>query len=500
MTKRTTAGWAASALFIVAAACSNGGGGGSGAGSTIAPTTSSNPAPVTSSPPAPVTTAPAGPSSLFAGASQVDVTPPVGVPLAGYGGGARRHTPFPRIGPGYDHILTPSTGIRDPIMARALTLTDGTQRVTFLALDAIATERRMVENAWKKARLMGAKVELDQLMVCSSHTHSGPGCLTELLFWELTAADLYVDSVAQAYADGLAKAIYEAEKNEVPAKVGCSSTDITNATHNRRTGSSKVFTGSSIDPEALVLRVDRDSDGAPIATVWNFAIHGVSLDTDNHLFSADIMGGVNAELSRVNVGVPIFINSGEGDISPDFFGDAGIKTGGIAIADKIVAARAKATTLPSLPIANVSEDIDFGQAHLDLTINRIAGQIGSISNQGWFQFLQTIGGNLGYAVPIPKGWIENEFRFQGTRIGKWGFTSMPGEAIHTISLSLKKQGKSLGFERTFTCGLANGHMAYICTPDEYDAGGYESLATFWGRDTGTKLEDACVKQLTKVKP
>lgn len=487
-------------LALLAAACSNGGGGRGGAGSTVAPATSGVAGTTTSSTTAPVTTAPAGPSTLFAGAAELDVTPPVGVPLAGYGGGQRRHTPLPRIGPGYDHILMPSTGVRDPIMARALSLSDGTERVTFVALDAIATDRRIVELAWQKARILGAKVELEQLMVCSSHTHSGPGCVTQLLFWELTAADFYADSVAQAYTDGIARVIFDAEKNAVPARAGVGSVDIPNATHNRRAGTSKVFTGSSVDPEALVLRVDRDSDGKPIATLWNFAIHGVSLDTDNHLFSADIMGGVNAELSRANVGVPIFFNSGEGDISPDFYGDAGIKTGGIAIADKIVVGRGKATTLPSLPIRNVSENVDFGQAHLDLTINRIAGQIGSLSSQGWFQFLQQVGGNLGYAVPIPMGWIENEFRYQGVRVGKWGFTSIPGEAIHTIALDLKARGKALGFERTFTCGLANGHMAYICTPSEYDAGGYESLATFWGRDTADKLTDACMRQLTKVKP
>ena len=46
---------------------------------------------------------------------------------------------------------------------------------------------------------------------------------------------------------------------------------------------------------------------------------------------------------------------------------------------------------------------------------------------------------------------------------------------------------------------ANGHMAYITTPDEYDAGGYESLATLYGRQTGDRVVAECTRLLDVIR-
>jgi hypothetical protein len=42
-------------------------------------------------------------------------------------------------------------------------------------------------------------------------------------------------------------------------------------------------------------------------------------------------------------------------------------------------------------------------------------------------------------------------------------------------------------------------MAYITTPEEYDAGGYESLATLFGRGTGTLVIDRCARVLDLIR-
>lgn len=465
-------------------------------------------APVTSAPPhAPPPPPPAPPapvashSTLLAGAAAVDVTPPVGVPLAGFGGGARRQLP-PNFSPtSYDHFLEPSTGVRDPIMARALFLSDGKTPVAFVTIDAIATTNEIVTSVWTKAHALGSTVPQENLMVCASHTHSGPGCLTRLLFWELLATDAYADPVFEAFTDGIARALVAAEKAAVPAVVGVGSTNVTNATRNRRAGVSPYVTSTSIDPEMLVLRVDRASDGVPVATLWNFAIHGTCLGTTSHVFSADIMGGANGDLATMGVGVPLFVNSGEGDIAPSFSDDAGVKAGGRLLADAVGATRAQIVTQGSLEVANTYEMLDLGQPFVDLTVQRTGSMFGpGISQQGWFQVLATIGGQTGIDVKIPPTWIEHQFRWQAIRIGRFGFASIPGEAIHTIALDVKAFGASLGFEHTFVCGLANGHMSYVVTEPEYWVGGYEGFSTLFGPHTAQVLEDAVSRQLTKVKP
>lgn len=478
--------------LILLAGCSNGGGHG-GLTSTVAPAVSGA-APVTSA--APVVPA----TPLFAGASRVDVTPPLGVPLAGYGGGDRRH-PFPNLNPNdYDHFLRPSTGQRDPICARALYISDGKTAVTFVALDAIATTNECVLVAWAKARAQGATVPLENLMVCSSHTHSGPGCLTTLWMWELIAADLYNDSVFQTFTDGIARAIVLAEKNAVPARIGAGAGSLPGCTHNRRAGVSPVFLPDSVDPEVLVLRVD-GANGDPIATLWNYAIHGTALGPTSHDYSADIMGGVNAELEARKQGVALFLNSGEGDISPVYSADTGIKQGGKVMADEIVSTRAKTPTLASLEVVNTSEVVDLGDPTFDVSLQRMGSQGAQIlAHNGWLQFLAQAGVNLGVKIQIPRGWCEREFRFQAVRLGKWGFSSIPGEAIHTITTDLKARGLALGYERLFTCGLANGHASYVTTEPEYNAGGYEAISTLFGSHTADRLTDACDRQITKTRP
>jgi hypothetical protein len=48
---------------------------------------------------------------------------------------------------------------------------------------------------------------------------------------------------------------------------------LTNVTHNRRSGISPYVNSTTIDPNVGVLKIDK-ADGTPLATLWNFAVHG----------------------------------------------------------------------------------------------------------------------------------------------------------------------------------------------------------------------------------
>jgi neutral ceramidase len=57
--------------------------------------------------------------TVMAGVGKADITPPLGTPLAGYGG---------RLG-------GPSTGVRDPCEARALVIDNGSHKLALVAVD-----------------------------------------------------------------------------------------------------------------------------------------------------------------------------------------------------------------------------------------------------------------------------------------------------------------------------------------------------------------------------
>lgn len=432
--------------------------------------------------PPPAATPPAGAAQVGpyeAGAASVDATPPVGVPLAGFGGGARRLS-FPDLNPFDFHtFLAPSTGTHDPLHVRALVLGNGHERVCLVSMDAIACDADLLEDGWRKASAQGFSVPLERVMGSASHSHSGPGALSRRTFWQLTAADLRVQRVVDGFSDALARAMLEAERDLGPARVGLASVQVTNATANRRAPDSPDLDPDDIDPELVAIRVDRP-DGTPVATVWNFAIHGTMFGTSNHLYSADVMGSAALKLEASGAaGVPLFLNGAEGDIKPTGDWDG---TGRI-LADAVLAARAAAQPEAQGVVLSRYERVDLGQPHIDWSPARGGG--GVIPAQGWMQALSALGFHV--KVDIPPGWVEREFRFQVVRVGEGVIASLPGEPIHTLGLELKQDGRALGFRYVLPAGLSNGHGAYFTTPTEFGYGGYEGLASFFGPDNGPKL-------------
>jgi hypothetical protein len=63
---------------------------------------------------------------------------------------------------------------------------------------------------------------------------------------------------------------------------------LTGVTHNRR-APNPWLRYDTIDPHLGVIRVDQ-ANGTPLATVWNYATHGVCYGPSNMQFSSDIMG------------------------------------------------------------------------------------------------------------------------------------------------------------------------------------------------------------------
>ncbi len=431
-----------------------------------------------------------------AGVATMEVTPPVGVPLAGYGGGDRRMK-IPDFDPtNYHTWLVPSEGVLDPIYAKAIVLSDGDTKVAFLSLDVVATVDEVVTLVAKYARDMGGSIPKENIFVFSSHTHSGPGAISGLTWWELIGADELVPSIQKEFAQKCASLLVQAEKSMVPARFGSASGILKEATTNRRASGSPNITPDMIDDELGILRIDA-LDGTPIAMVWNFAIHGTAHYTSNLEYSADIMGAASAKI-EAELNIPaLFANGAEGDIRPAKGGPAGIEQISPLIAAKAKEVFEGITTSPDVTLETAHKIVSFGEPELDLTLKRI---IGNYEELEFLEILLLLGINPGFKIPLPNGWFETEFRFQAVRLNDTAIVTIPGEAINQLGLQIKEDGKALGFDKVYAFGLANGHMGYIVTEAEYEIGGYEGLATFFGPKTGENLRNACKDVMEEVEP
>ncbi len=194
-------------------------------------------------------------ADLKAGAAKVDITPPIGFPMWGYGA---RHD-------------TPSDGVLDPLHARALVLAVGDTKMAIVSLDLGRAPTRD-STAAIRAKVKDAGIAT--IFLVASHTHHGP--VLELSNWP-RAGKTYNAQLEEK----LIGVILEANRSLRPARLGIASNE---APFNRNRHSK--LDERPVDRELLVMRIE-DLDGKPIVHAVNFAAHPTMHSFTINKFSAD---------------------------------------------------------------------------------------------------------------------------------------------------------------------------------------------------------------------
>jgi len=232
------------------------------------------------------------PAGLMAGTAKVEITPPPDVAMSGY---ARR--PYAK-------------GIHDPLFARVLVLADGRTSLALVACDLVwLYSDRIVREAREQWGL-------DYVVLCGTHTHSGPSA---------KADDWLVEAETK-----IVSAIGEAKRNLFAARIGAGARPYQGAYfgYNRRfvgedgrvtmkwTNPGRVPNGPT-DPTVRVFRVEDDA-GKTRALAVHYAAHAVVLGGGNPLISGDFPGAMSAYVERELGGdaVGMFLQGGGGDVHP----------------------------------------------------------------------------------------------------------------------------------------------------------------------------------------
>ncbi|MHB1137709.1 MAG: neutral/alkaline non-lysosomal ceramidase N-terminal domain-containing protein [Microthrixaceae bacterium] len=245
---------------------------------------------------------------VLAGAAEVDITPPPGMPKAGYSANAHDGHGFrTRLRARVTHLRAG----RASIALVQLDLLAGSSVLQYLVADAIATRTDIpLAGVW-----MGA-----------THTHAGPGQFLGTDFYNQHASNRA--GFDPAYTDFLVRqiagAVIEAHDTRVPAKVAIGRTEVWGLTRNRsqdphvqnRTVSDKRLDPQrkwvSVNPDLHLLRVDRivgrdgdDGDGGsdgvstePLAAAVIFSVHGTGVPQHAHEYNADVWAYLVAELGH----------------------------------------------------------------------------------------------------------------------------------------------------------------------------------------------------------
>ena len=392
---------------------------------------------------APADPALAAAADLRAGAAAVDITPPQSawsVMMGGY----------------FNPQQTPQ-GVHDPLHAKALVLDNEQTRVCIVTTDLLSLPINLREAALAKLS-PAAGLAPERVLMCASHTHSGPGGLTEMKFAAQFLGDFLPDE-ADYVASRVAGAIEAAAANLRPAKVGWASAQVSGFTHNRRGN-------RTADPEVAVLRVD-GADDAPIALLVNFATHPVFLDEDNRLLSADFVGYMLGAIEAQRGGIALFANGAQGDQNPD-----------------------------------QDERIEGAYARAEAYGKRMAQEAVRIAQDAQTRRQVALASILA-ELQLPPPTVPVETRrvpVMGIYIGGALLLAVPGEATAEVGLDLKRRARELGFGLPLVIGLANDEISYILSREDYQRGGYEVEMSFFGPELGSAVVAGMTDLARRLQP
>jgi neutral ceramidase len=446
----------------------------------------------------------AGPGGVSAGSeAQVKVgvgeeiiTPPIGVPMAGY----------MRTGV--------STGVHDDLHARSLVIegADGTP-VVMMTLSIINLDTRFTGRIRAKIKAETGIPEENILISCT-HTHSGPD----------------VGKAGEAYIEFLinqaAKSAVEAWKSRVPGRVGTGATEVLELGRNDRR---LEYGGLHPDPEVGLIKVE-DARGKLLGVAFNYGCHPSTLDLHNLEFTEDWPYYAIRHIKKAlgeNVWAAYF-QSAQGDIKVGYSAELSAVGAAMPIRNFWYAelkgkqmAEAVAAAVPGIA-ASANPDVRVVSGTIDLPL-RETYPMTAKEAEAWKSAAEQ---NLkkaearaadigkreldkykvdvflsGLAVDCAR-WVEANpkpaplrTRLYAARLGDAVFVTFPCEVFSEIGLKVK-QGSP--FKKTFVFGVAGGLGGYIPTAAEYKEGGYAVTMTHFSPRCEDVLIDASLELIKKV--
>jgi len=379
---------------------------------------------------------------LRAGVAKIDITPQKPCVLAGYAGRTNL-----------------STGVHDPLSARAVVFEHGGRRLAIISADILGfyndTAAPLIES------ITGAcGLEPAQLMLSAIHTHAAPSPVletgkshpnnieyTEMLRDRLTAVTKDAISKCRPVRTG-----YQSGACPVGINRREAFTD-KNGVRQIRLGRNP---GGQTDPEVQALEIcEKDSDRI-IAVLFGYATHGTSLGSKNMVVSGDVLGLAAQFVEKYLAGGMIAapFAGASGDIDPYFRVLPEIKTADNWIAE------------PVLLGTFLGEEV----VHTSAAIRGFnsAGPVRSLMSTLTLP-AKASDPKAGNANPKPL-----DFKITAARVGEVAIVGLGGEVFNGIGRTIKK---SSPFAHTIVITHCNGAAGYLVCPEAYAEGGYEVRTT-----------------------
>jgi hypothetical protein len=311
-------------------------------------------------------------------------------------------------------------------------------------------------------------LDIENIMVSASHTHSGPYTSTNIFDGEEGIDEEWFPALPNKMAEAILLAYQSLKEAKVGAGSGCEESICYNRRMKMKDGTvwnswlsppkdQIVGPSGPIDPEVGVLKVEK-MEGATLGAIINFSCHnnaggirGISADFAE--YAAKVIENVEGEKS-----VALFMPGACGNIGPK--PDAR-KTGKILGAEALKTL-VKTPTVQEARLAAIRREVDLPLREFELQLAEV--------RKIWPSGEEVFRKEMEFLKRVEEDHISTYV--QTLAIDNTAFVAVPGEMFVELGLEIKQKSP---FEHTFVVELANDYVGYIPTRIAFDEGGYETL-------------------------
>lgn len=439
---------------------------------------------------------------LEVGMAEIDITPPVGYRMAGY----------------FDERF--STGIHDPLKAKAIVMNQGTETIALVFCDLVQVTFPISAVARDRAAQL-CDIPRQNICIFATHSHTGP------LFDDVRNTFLHDKAVAEHgkdehqtieycpfCADQIVKAIQQAKANLAPTQLRVGIAQQKGLPFNRRSimkngkvgwnvgfnNPNFVRPAGPVDHDVGILEVLHGEK--PIGGLTVFAMHADC--TGGTDFSADYPYSIEQTL-RKNLGPDYISAFGAGTCgnlnqinvhtNEDFKSLAAAERYGKMIGQTVLddLPNLKTLTNPSLAARSQTIIADLQTPTLDQIEKgrQLLPELGTDK----VDFYTKV--RLVKAVDLQRKGNQLPMEVQAFRLNAdTAIVSLPAEIFVEFGLDIKKHSP---FKNTMVIALANDRPCYIPTIEAFKQGSYEPENSRVVPGTGERLAATAIDLLKQLK-
>ncbi len=436
---------------------------------------------------------------LKIGAAAVKITPPVGIPMAGY------------------YYERGAEKIHDDLYAKALVLEKDNSKIAIVSCDLIGLPIDIVT----EARALAAKstgIDADHVMISATHAHTGPvipkkdgrdsptGKSAEIL-------NLYISKLPGL----IAESIKQANDALQPAKISFGLGHEESISFNRRFFMTDGTVGwnpgklnpkiikpaGPIDPDVSVLYAETN-DGKPISTYVDFALHldntgGVQISADLPYTLSNILGKIKGEEM-----VTLFGQGCSGNINhinvksrepQSSFAEA--QRLGTVLSGEVIKTYTRMQPVDVTNISVIRKTVNLPLAEISPDdLPKAKETVAKYGKPGAAPFLDFVNSFKIIDVYNRHG-KPVEAEIQVFTLGdKVAIVSLPGEIFTELGTYIRSRSP---FPYTIVVELTNGSIGYIPDRKAFIEGNYEPVSSRCAPGSGEILVENALNLLNEIK-